>query len=180
MPWTLIPKHLAQLDKLEIFLLGLQIFPFGDHFELADIYIYSEWGWCWHKVEVVMMDTVRGAIRASGGIWVEGENSRQETEEFLQKNWSRWKIGQPAVSMYVGKCLTIEYYIPHFWWNNWMWEYTIFNCSCTSCFSLVADAECVYAWQLWGNKWSRNTALKKHMKIARAAIFHAACQANNL
>ena len=44
-------------------------------------------------VEVVMMDTVRGAIRASGGIWVEGENSRQETEEFLQKNWSRWKIG---------------------------------------------------------------------------------------
>ena len=58
----------------------------GDHLELDDKVNDDDVG---TGVEVVMMDTVRGAIRASGGIWVEGENSRQETEEFLQKNWSR-------------------------------------------------------------------------------------------
>ena len=63
-------------------------------------------------VEVVMMDTVRGAIRASGGIWGGGRkhstrNCGIPAKKLVQlKDWAATR----AAWMYMGKCLTIKYY----------------------------------------------------------------------
>ena len=132
-------------------------------------------------VEVVMMDPVRGAIRASGGIWVGRKTVDKKLWNSRKKIGPVERLGRPVAGMYIGNCLTKEYFMAkvHFTFEETIIHALHIAFDDIACW--MTSSGCVHLTivQRAISRWGRNTALKKHMKIVREAIFHP-CPTNNL